>query len=756
MCVPVEYEDHALPEDEPIDMSTKPATKPEDKPLPEDAPIVTAPKGPLKLSPESKAAHHVSKYNTDNMMVARRGQEFTLMNAEGVKEIQLKSNGAKGKVATKFAVAGGKATVPKEAPIGLYSVFADGKARGKMLIVFNPWQAGTATHYPDDTAHSLDTYVLADSGNVYYGAHNRWGYMNWQYHQFDPKVLEAVLLLIDELPVDKRASPALVSRHLTEVLNAGWEKHSRGKLEMEGVLWGRWDGEYDDGKSPTHWNGSREIFAQWLKNKRAVKYGQCWVFSSILVTALRSLGMPARGVTNFRSGHDTPDWRGKYDHIVHYEDESVWNFHVWVEGFMTRPDLGAAGNTANWNAVDATPQEESDGAYRMGPALVSLVRENKELENKKNYDAAFLVGEVNAVHERATAYDNYDIGRLTLTQKVPTKGNFWEVRGEPRGLRQELMSEYKKCETALHTVESDGKCKAPAAGKPGSKHGLEKPKTGDDEQFKAIASKKPHDPTKVATAGKSQRKQEMAIGKRTPCLNCFRLEVAPTDAGKDVHAKLIVSGKARKKSWKIRMVADMIVYNGKSIGAPVLEKKLDLHAGDSKAIKFVIKAEKYEGRLRNTADMSVMVSARELRGGADGEADFDEQLVFLAKPHIDLVVSKTKTAFGGATVVTATLTNPLTTEKLKGCKLSIDTSEGDRVVALDGRIRPGGTATKEIRTTGTYVATSLTCKNVMGQGWSRSARWTPDKAHVLDDSKEGSAGGAAPAVAAAGALRGKQ
>ena len=38
---------------------------------------------------------------------------------------------------------------------------------------------------------------------------------------------------------------------------------------------------------------------------------------------------------------------------------------MWVDACMKRPDLKAAGKQeeCEWNAVDATPQEESDGAY---------------------------------------------------------------------------------------------------------------------------------------------------------------------------------------------------------------------------------------------------------------------------------------------------------------------------------------------------------------------------------------------------------
>lgn len=66
------------------------------------------------------------------------------------------------------------------------------------------------------------------------------------------------------------------------------------------------------------------------------------------------------------------------------------NFHVWNEAWMTRPDLPAG--FGGWQAVDATPQEESPqgGGYRTGPAPIKAVKEG----NSVVYDTNFVIAEV--------------------------------------------------------------------------------------------------------------------------------------------------------------------------------------------------------------------------------------------------------------------------------------------------------------------------------------------------------------------------
>ena len=51
-----------------------------------------------------------------------------------------------------------------------------------------------------------------------------------------------------------------------------------------GVLTGKWSGSYSGGTAPSEWNGSIAILEEYMTTKRAVKYGQCWVFSGLLTT----------------------------------------------------------------------------------------------------------------------------------------------------------------------------------------------------------------------------------------------------------------------------------------------------------------------------------------------------------------------------------------------------------------------------------------------------------------------------------------
>ena len=51
-----------------------------------------------------------------------------------------------------------------------------------------------------------------------------------------------------------------------------------------GILTGNWSGNYAGGTSPTAWSGSVGILKEFMETKKAVNFGQCWVFSGVLTS----------------------------------------------------------------------------------------------------------------------------------------------------------------------------------------------------------------------------------------------------------------------------------------------------------------------------------------------------------------------------------------------------------------------------------------------------------------------------------------
>ena len=78
-----------------------------------------------------------------------------------------------------------------------------------------------------------------------------------------------------------------------------------------------------------------------------------------------------------------------------------------------------------WQALDATPQEVSNGMYQCGPAPVAAIRLGLGLPK---YDCDFLIGEVNADVRRyvqlpngtviISSIDTKDVGRKILTKEL--------------------------------------------------------------------------------------------------------------------------------------------------------------------------------------------------------------------------------------------------------------------------------------------------------------------------------------------------
>ncbi|KAI1284879.1 Annulin [Halotydeus destructor] len=258
-------------------------------------------------------------------------------------------------------------------------------------LLFNPWSKKDSVYVKDEKWRK--EFVLNDTGIIWRGVHNVLRPTPWNYSQFEDEVLECCVFAISHLgrlPASDRSDPVKVSRHISQIVNS---------LDDNGIVIGKWDNEYGGGKAPTSWTGSFSIMKQFYSTKKPVKYGQCWVFAGVTTTLCRALGIPCRPVTNYQSAHDTHlsltvdrFFDENLEPVDKRNADSVWNFHVWNEVWMSRPDLSSSGYDG-WQVIDATPQEMSDGLFRCGPTSVEAVKRGDVI---KPYDTKFVFAEVNA------------------------------------------------------------------------------------------------------------------------------------------------------------------------------------------------------------------------------------------------------------------------------------------------------------------------------------------------------------------------
>ncbi|GAB5572749.1 protein-glutamine gamma-glutamyltransferase K isoform X1 [Prionailurus iriomotensis] len=261
----------------------------------------------------------------------------------------------------------------------------------EIYILFNPWCPGAYDIVYVEHEDWRQEYVLNESGRIYYGTEAQIGERTWNYGQFDHGVLDACLYILDRrgMPYGGRGDPVSVSRVISAMVNS---------LDDNGVLIGNWSGDYSRGTNPSAWVGSVEILLSYLRTGYSVPYGQCWVFAGVTTTVLRCLGLATRTVTNFNSAHDTDTsltmdiyFDENMKPLEHLNHDSVWNFHVWNDCWMKRPDLPSG--FGGWQVVDATPQETSSGIFCCGPCSVESIKNGLVY---MKYDTPFIFAEVNS------------------------------------------------------------------------------------------------------------------------------------------------------------------------------------------------------------------------------------------------------------------------------------------------------------------------------------------------------------------------
>ncbi|XP_064132538.1 protein-glutamine gamma-glutamyltransferase 6 [Loxodonta africana] len=368
-------------------------------------------------------------------------------------------------------------TSPPDAVIGRYWLSARASSRrkhsdkklGEFILLFNPW-------CPEDevflaSEEERQEYVLNDSGVIFRGVEKHIRTQGWNYGQFEEDILNICLSILDRSPshqdnpatdVSHRHDPIYVTRIISAMVNSNNDR---------GVVQGQWQGKYGSGTSPLHWQGSVAILQKWFKGRyKPVKYGQCWVFAGVMCTVLRCLGIATRVVSNFNSAHDT-DRNLRVDKYVDsfgrtledLTEDSMWNFHVWNESWFARRDLGPTYN--GWQVLDATPQEESEGVFRCGPASVIAIREG---DVHLAHDGPFVFAEVNADYiiwlwhkdesQERVYSDTKKIGRCISTKAVGSDSRV-DITGlykHPEGSRKERQV-YRKAVRKLFGVGSSGR-----------------------------------------------------------------------------------------------------------------------------------------------------------------------------------------------------------------------------------------------------------------------------------------------------------
>ncbi|XP_041837034.1 transglutaminase 5, like [Melanotaenia boesemani] len=348
---------------------------------------------------------------------------------------------------------------PASASVGWYKFQLDvltldgqrSQAFGKFILLCNPWCSEDAVYLPCEEQRK--EYVQSDSGLLFMGTAKNLVSRPWSFDQYEPGVLESCLNLLQVSPQHQKNTrmdclnlnnPVYISRVVSAMINCEDDR---------GVLKGNWSGDYKQGNHPSKWTGSGDILKQWARSGyQPVKYGQCWVFAAVMCTVMRVLGIPCRVVTNFNSAHDTngnlviEEYYSETGTKLNLSQDSIWNFHVWVECWMTRRDVGS--EMDGWQVLDPTPQERSGGVFCCGPAPVKAIRSQRI---DLLYDIPFVHAEVNAdVHTIIVSQgqmvsfskDKDKVGSLICTKAV----------GLPR--LQNITADYKYVKSPTSTPSS--------------------------------------------------------------------------------------------------------------------------------------------------------------------------------------------------------------------------------------------------------------------------------------------------------------
>jgi len=437
-----------------------------------------------------------------------------------------------------------------------------------------------------------------------------------------------------------------------------------------GILEGNWSGKYYGGTSPSDWNGSVAIIEEYMLTKRPVKYGQCWVFSGLLVTLCRALGIPTRSVTNYSSAHDT-DYSMTIDtHVdqngrpLKHMDDSIWNFHVWNESWFRRPDL-PPGNDG-WQAFDATPQEASEGIMRCGPSPVSAIKRGDVIVS---YDSKFIFAEVNGDRITWSVRDNLSGEMVPTSYNFSSVGKYISTKKVGGNERNDITDAYKFPE-------------------------------GTDEEREAVKRASQHSSrsNKLATFYAMDQANDVEFSYKGTCEQ--NGDITMVMSVKNTCAAPKAEGeKAENRTVSINMYAVAKYYTGVP-GQEVSSQnvKVTLEPQEFKEAKWIVGGTTYLSLLDEDATLGcyIMGEVKET-----GQIYTTDDTFFVDVPELEMETSNSKPAVGEEFEVTIRYTNNLSV-RMTECSLFIESAgiQKHKKVLLDSSmLLPGATLEKTVKLT---------------------------------------------------------
>lgn len=133
----------------------------------------------------------------------------------------------------------------------------------------------------------------------------KWGPITagWTYDFDHVSVVEWIMRMIEEIPLESRKNPLYVSTFFCSKIDSCNDT----KL---GLIEGRWNETFSGGRHPNDWRNASEVFRSRIEGGGPVKYGQCWLLADLLVGILRFLGISSHSVKVNRCIIDIHDLKG--------------------------------------------------------------------------------------------------------------------------------------------------------------------------------------------------------------------------------------------------------------------------------------------------------------------------------------------------------------------------------------------------------------------------------------------------------------